>query len=118
MLEEILPVRSDFEKEKEKPSLAMVLVIDKSGSMSGDKIEMAKSAARSAVELLGNSDQVGVVAFDGETYVISEMQSASQQGPDQRRDQPHRSGRRHDDVSGDGAGLRDARGDAAPGSST
>lgn len=76
-LEEILPVRSDFEKEKEKPSLGMVLVIDKSGSMDGDKIEMAKSAARSAAELLGNRDQVAVVAFDGETYVISEMQSAS-----------------------------------------
>ena len=45
--------------------------------MDGDKIEMAKTAARSAAELLGNSDQVAVVAFDGETYVISEMQSAS-----------------------------------------
>jgi Ca-activated chloride channel family protein len=76
-LEEILPVRSDFEKEKEKPSLAMVLVIDKSGSMDGDKIEMAKSAARSAVELLGKRDFVAVVAFDGDTYVISEMQSAA-----------------------------------------
>ena len=77
VLEEILPVRSDFEKEKEKPSLAMVIVIDKSGSMEGAKIEMAKTAARSAVELLGNSDQIAVVAFDGETYVMSEMQSAS-----------------------------------------
>ena len=79
-LEEILPVRSDFEKEKEKPSLGMVIVIDKSGSMSGDKIEMAKSAARSAVELLGNRDQMAVLAFDGDTYVISEMQSASNKG--------------------------------------
>ncbi|MDZ4778696.1 MAG: VWA domain-containing protein [Planctomycetia bacterium] len=79
-LEEILPVRSDFEKEKEKPSLGMVLVIDKSGSMDGDKIEMAKSAARSAAELLGNRDQVAVLAFDGDTYVISEMQSASNKG--------------------------------------
>jgi Ca-activated chloride channel homolog len=77
VLEEILPIRSDFEKEKEKPSIGMVLVIDKSGSMSGDKIEMAKSAARSAVELLGRRDQVGVVAFDGDSYVICEMQSAS-----------------------------------------
>ena len=76
-LEEILPVRSDFEKEKEKPSLGMVLVIDKSGSMSGDPIEMAKSAARSAVELLGRRDQVAVLAFDGDTYVVSEMQPAS-----------------------------------------
>lgn len=80
VLEEVLPVRSDFEKEKEKPSLAMALVIDKSGSMDGDKIEMAKSAARSAVELLGKSDQVGVIAFDGETFVISEMQSATNKG--------------------------------------
>lgn len=80
VLEEVLPVRSDFEKEKEKPSLGMVLVIDKSGSMSGDKIEMAKSAARSAVELLGSNDQVGVVAFDGDTFVISEMQPAGNKG--------------------------------------
>ena len=79
-LEEILPVRSDFEKEKESPSLAMVLVIDKSGSMSGEPIEMAKSAARSAAELLGRSDKLAVLAFDGSTYVISEMQSARNKG--------------------------------------
>ena len=76
-LEEVLPVRSDFEKEKEKPSLGMMLVIDKSGSMQGDRIEMAKSAARAAVELLGRRDQAAVLAFDGDTYVISDMQSAS-----------------------------------------
>jgi Ca-activated chloride channel family protein len=76
-LEEILPVRSDFEKEKEKPSLALVLIIDKSGSMDGQKIEMAKSAARSAVELLGPRDHVAVLAFEDRSLVISEMQTAS-----------------------------------------
>ncbi len=76
-LEEILPVRSDFEKEKEKPSIGMVIVIDKSGSMDGDKIEMAKTAARSAIELLGRRDQAAVIAFDGDTYLICEMQSAN-----------------------------------------
>ncbi len=76
-IEEILPVRSDFEKEKEKPSLAMVLVIDKSGSMGGEKIELAKTAAKSAAELLGSSDKIGVIAFEGESFWISEVQPAS-----------------------------------------
>lgn len=79
-LEEILPVRSNFEKEKEKPSLAMVLVIDKSGSMGGEKIELAKDAAKGAAELLGPKDQLGVIAFDGESYWISELHSASDKG--------------------------------------
>ncbi|HEY0984146.1 VWA domain-containing protein, partial [Schlesneria sp.] len=80
VLEEILPVRSDFEKEKEKPSLGMVLVIDKSGSMGGEKIEMAKEAAKSAAELLGPRDQLGVIAFDGDFYWVSDLQSAGNKG--------------------------------------
>jgi Mg-chelatase subunit ChlD len=79
-LEEILPVRSDFEKEKEKPSLAMMLVIDKSGSMGGEKIEMAKEAARAAVELLGPSDKVGVLAFEGENFWVSELHPCNDKG--------------------------------------
>lgn len=76
VLEEVLPVRSDFEKDKEKPSLAMVLVIDKSGSMGGEKIELAKEAAGAAVELLGPSDRIGVIAFEGESFWLSELQTA------------------------------------------
>ena len=79
-LEEILPVRSNFDKEKEKPSLAMVLVIDKSGSMGGDKMEMAKDAAKGAAELLGPRDQLGVIAFDGQSYWVSELHSAADKG--------------------------------------
>ncbi len=80
VIEEILPVRSDFEKEKEKPSLAMVLVIDKSGSMGGQKIELVKDAAKGAVELLGANDKIGVIAFEGETFWVSEVQSAGNRG--------------------------------------
>ena len=79
-LEEILPVRSNFDKEKEKPSLAMVLVIDKSGSMGGEKMEMAKDAAKGAAELLGPKDQLGVIGFDGQSYWISELHSAADKG--------------------------------------
>ncbi|MFO0426873.1 MAG: VWA domain-containing protein [Planctomyces sp.] len=73
-LEEILPVRSDFQKEDDKPSLGMVLVIDRSSSMTGEKLVMAKAAAQSAVELLGSKDQIAVVAFNDETTVVSELQ--------------------------------------------
>lgn len=79
-IEEILPVRSDFEKEKEKPSLAMVVIIDKSGSMGGQKIELAKDAAKGAAELLGRQDQLGVIAFDGDSYWVSELHSAGDKG--------------------------------------
>ncbi|MEO2018657.1 MAG: FixH family protein [Fuerstiella sp.] len=80
VVEDVLPVRSDFEKEKEKPGLGMVLIIDKSGSMGGQKIEMAKDAARAAVDLLGAKDQIGVIAFDGSPYWVSEIRGGSQKG--------------------------------------
>jgi Ca-activated chloride channel family protein len=75
-VEDVLPLTSRFEKEKQKPSLAMVLVIDKSGSMSGVPIELARQAAKSAAELLSAQDQIAVVGFDGNPVVICEMTSA------------------------------------------
>lgn len=76
-IEDVLPVRCDFEKEQENPSLALVLIIDRSGSMSGEKIEMAKDAAKAAVELLGPKDYVGVIAFDTESFWVADLQSAA-----------------------------------------
>lgn len=75
-LEEVFPVRCHFEKEKEKPSLAICLVIDHSGSMGGDKMEMAKDAAKGTVELLTGRDYISVVAFDQEPFVIVPIQNA------------------------------------------
>ena len=75
-IEEVLPLTSRYEKEKEQPSVAMVLVIDKSGSMQGVPIDLARQAAKATVELLGRQDQIGVVGFDSQPYVVSEMRSA------------------------------------------
>src|SRR5690554_7926649 len=63
-LEEILPVEFEPKKKRETPSLALMLVIDKSGSMAGDRIELAKEASKAAVKILGKNDKVGVIAFD------------------------------------------------------
>ncbi|MCA9238555.1 MAG: VWA domain-containing protein [Planctomycetales bacterium] len=76
-VEEVLPLVSRFEKEKEKPSLAMVLVIDKSSSMTGAPIALARQAAKAAVELLSPRDLIGVIGFDGSAYLISELRSAA-----------------------------------------
>ena len=64
-LDEILPVESDLSSRKVLPSGALVLVIDRSGSMQGEKLEMAKEAAMAASDLLTGHDFIGVVAFDG-----------------------------------------------------
>lgn len=77
-VEEVLPLVSRFEKEKEKPSLAMVLVIDRSGSMEGVPIALARQAAKAAVELLSTRDMIGVVGFDSQPYIVSEMRSAAE----------------------------------------
>lgn len=79
-VEEVLPLISRFEKEKDKPSLAMVLVIDKSGSMQGVPIALARQAAKASVELLGPQDQVGVIGFDSSPQIVSEMRPASESG--------------------------------------
>lgn len=74
-VEDVLPLTSRYEKEKERPSMAMVLVIDKSGSMSGAPIALARQAARSAAELIASQDHIGVVAFDGAARVIAAMRT-------------------------------------------
>jgi uncharacterized protein with von Willebrand factor type A (vWA) domain len=58
----------------------MMLFIDKSGSMGGEKIEMAKAAAKITVELLGPNDRIGVIAFDGEPFMVSELHPCSDKG--------------------------------------
>jgi Mg-chelatase subunit ChlD len=63
-IERILPVRMDAEKRRDEPGVAMVLVIDRSGSMSGLPLEMAKAAARATADTLQGDDLLEVIAFD------------------------------------------------------
>ena len=77
LMEKILPVKFEPKKERQTPTLALMLVIDKSGSMSGDRIELAKDAAKAAVEILKRNDKVGVLAFDDGTQPLVRMQSAT-----------------------------------------
>jgi Ca-activated chloride channel family protein len=76
-MEQMLPVTLDGEKNKDTPSLALELVVDKSGSMKGQKMEMAKEAAKATVEVMQRNDKVGVIAFDDGNDEIVPLQSAA-----------------------------------------
>ncbi len=70
-LEEALPVTMDVRQTMALPTVAIVLVIDTSGSMDAfgtelAKEELAKEIASSVIDLLGEHDQIGVITFDQE----------------------------------------------------
>ncbi|WP_240035318.1 VWA domain-containing protein [Neobacillus notoginsengisoli] len=71
-IEKLLPVDMDIKGKNEMPSLGLVIVIDRSGSMSGNKFTLAKEAAARSVELLREEDTLGFIAFDDRPWVIVE----------------------------------------------
>jgi Mg-chelatase subunit ChlD len=76
-LEEALPVTVRVTDGRQRQRVALLLIMDKSGSMSYDplggtgKIEMAKEAVRLAARSLAEGDQVGVIVFnDRQEWVV------------------------------------------------
>jgi uncharacterized membrane protein len=61
-IEKALPVT--FDTKKRPPTIAMVAVIDVSGSMSQGQLTIAKEAAKAPLRALRNSDRFGVVSFN------------------------------------------------------
>jgi Ca-activated chloride channel homolog len=75
-VERMLPVSMDAEKKKDEPVVAMALVIDRSGSMSGLPIEMAKAAAKATADTLANDDLLEVIAFDNQPTRVVRLTAA------------------------------------------
>ena len=75
-IEDILPVKMKAPDKEERYATALALVIDRSGSMSGQKIEICKSAAIATVDLLTPKDHIGVIAFDSSARWIVPMTRA------------------------------------------
>ena len=75
-VERILPVRMDAEKRRDEAEVAMALVIDRSGSMTGLPLEMAKQAAKATADTLAADDLLEVIAFDSQPTRIVRMTPA------------------------------------------
>ncbi len=54
-----------------RPALNLALVIDRSGSMQGAKLEYVKRAAEHVLDLLTERDQVALVIYDSEVDLLS-----------------------------------------------
>ena len=65
----MLPVTIDVRNRMDLPTTALVIAIDKSGSMTDSsygvtRLQLAREAACAALEVLNERDQAGVIAFD------------------------------------------------------
>jgi Mg-chelatase subunit ChlD len=84
VLDPHLPVSMEVKNEHRKLSLAMVVVLDRSGSMTapaGDgrtKMDLANLGTCAAIETLGPFDEIGVIAVDSAPHVVSPLTSASE----------------------------------------
>lgn len=78
-VDELLPVTMELKSEHRRLSVAMAIVMDRSGSMgmttpSGNsKMQLANEGAARAVELLGEADAVTVYAVDSKAHQICKL---------------------------------------------
>ncbi len=63
-----------------RPPVNLSLVLDRSGSMSGEKIEQAIQAAEVAVGRLGERDMVSIIIYDHEVDTLVASQHATREG--------------------------------------
>ncbi len=75
----LLTISGHVPAHRQRTPLAISLVLDRSGSMDGDRLESAKAASASAVERLHPDDVVSVVAFDDQVQVVAAPAARSRQ---------------------------------------
>ncbi|MHB1133531.1 MAG: vWA domain-containing protein [Chloroflexota bacterium] len=64
-------------ERQERAAVALALVLDRSGSMHGEKLATAKEAALAVVERLSAQDQLALVVFDDHIDVVQETTAAT-----------------------------------------
>lgn len=63
--------------DRRRLPLNVSLVLDRSGSMSGEKFELARQAAHKALQLLGSDDRFSLVVYDTEIDVVTSSTRAT-----------------------------------------
>jgi Ca-activated chloride channel family protein len=65
------------ERQLKRPPVDVAIVLDRSGSMGGEKIRLAKQAAERALRLLAPTDRLALVVYDERIDVVVESVAAT-----------------------------------------
>ena len=71
--------------EMQRPPLNLAVVLDRSGSMTGAKLEKARQAAMMLVDQLGADDVVSLVVYDSEVQVVARAQRVGKRQAELKR---------------------------------
>lgn len=79
-LDPVLPVSMEIRREHRKLDVAIVVVLDRSGSMAmpaaggmRTKLDLANLAAAQVLDMLAPNDELGVVAVDSSSHIIADL---------------------------------------------
>jgi hypothetical protein len=90
-LEPVMPVSMELRKEHRKLALAIVVAMDRSGSMAMEasggrtKMDLANLAAAEVVDLLSEMDEFGCVAVDSAAHVVAPLEAVENKSAVQHR---------------------------------
>ncbi|MHB1156423.1 MAG: VWA domain-containing protein [Phycisphaerales bacterium] len=79
-IEPVLPVSMELRKEHRKLAMAIVVALDRSGSMAASvggglaKIDLANRATEEVIDMMSEMDQAGVLAVDSIAHVVADLQ--------------------------------------------
>src|SRR5262249_10250452 len=77
--EPIMPISMELRQEHRKLSIAIVVALDRSGSMAMPvgggqvKMDLANRGTEQVLDLLSPTDELGVIAIDTEPHIIQEL---------------------------------------------
>jgi uncharacterized membrane protein len=85
-IEQMLPVRMEHDDRQDTPSVALLVVLDRSGSMAAQvqgqtKMSLANQGAALALNVLQPRDYFGVLAVDTRSHTIAPLQQHASKAP-------------------------------------
>ena len=72
------------DRDKKRPPVDVAFVLDRSGSMGGEKIELARDAILQGIAMLQPTDRFAVVAYDSSVDVVDAADARARRGARRR----------------------------------